>query len=309
MINTKSLVHVEGKQMILLVVDVQNLIVTSELYEYERFLENVRELIWLSRSHNTEVVYIRHTDEELVAGTYEHEIYADFEPKPGEKIFDKNCNSAFKDTGLIDYLTRKEEQTIIVVGLQTEYCIDATVKAGFEHGFKIIVPAFCNTTLDNEHLGGADTYHYHNDMIWNNRYAKCLSMQEVRKLFFESFLQTYNQAFYDKDVEKIRSFYPDEDHSMIYYDNHKGNDTYTIDQHMKLIADFLQNGKETESKEVEELLIEKLNLIYERKSVCLCYLARYRSFPKPAVRVSMFINYLGDLGWRIMHVHCSFEPE
>ena len=53
MINTKSLVHVEGKQMILLVVDVQNLIVTSELYEYERFLENVRELIWLSRSHNT----------------------------------------------------------------------------------------------------------------------------------------------------------------------------------------------------------------------------------------------------------------
>jgi Amidases related to nicotinamidase len=48
----------------------------------------------------------------------------------------KNVNSAFRDTGLLDYLHEKEEDTIIIVGLQTDYCIDATVKCGFEHGLK-----------------------------------------------------------------------------------------------------------------------------------------------------------------------------
>ena len=35
---------------------------------------------------------------------------------------------------------------MIVVGLQTEYCIDAAVKCGFEHGFEIIVPKESNST-------------------------------------------------------------------------------------------------------------------------------------------------------------------
>lgn len=64
-------------------------------------------------------------------------------------IFDKNVNSAFKSTGLLEYLKQKEETEIIVVGLQTDYCIDATIKAGFEHGFKMIVPAGTNSTFDN----------------------------------------------------------------------------------------------------------------------------------------------------------------
>ena len=34
----------------------------------------------------------------------------------------------------------KGETELIVAGLQTDYCMDATVKCGFEHGFKVYVP-------------------------------------------------------------------------------------------------------------------------------------------------------------------------
>lgn len=39
----------------------------------------------------------------------------------------------------MEYLTEKSIRTVAVVGLQTDYCIDATIKCGFEHGFKVIV--------------------------------------------------------------------------------------------------------------------------------------------------------------------------
>ena len=35
-------------------------------------------------------------------------------------------------------LREKGENDIIIVGLQTDFCIDATIKCGFEHGFHIL---------------------------------------------------------------------------------------------------------------------------------------------------------------------------
>ena len=100
-------------------------------------------------------------------------------PDPGEKIFDKNVNSAFKETGLLDYLKKKGENTIIIVGLQTEYCIDATVKCGFEHGFQMIVPAHTNSTVDNAFMSAENTYAYYNDFIWKNSFEKTLELMSL----------------------------------------------------------------------------------------------------------------------------------
>ena len=68
---------------------------------------------------------------------------------------------------------------LMITGLQTEYCIDAAVKCGFEHGFRILVPAYANTTCDNVHLTGEQTYRYYNEMIWPRRYAACISAAEA----------------------------------------------------------------------------------------------------------------------------------
>ena len=50
---------------------------------------------------------------------------------------------------------RKGCRTVAVVGLQTDYCIDATIKCGFEeHGFKMIAPENANSTFDNAFMTG-----------------------------------------------------------------------------------------------------------------------------------------------------------
>lgn len=170
--------------MVLLVVDTQKLITNEELYEFHTFVDNVKKLIYEARAHNAEVIYVRHDDgigTELTKGTDGFEIYEEFQPMKDEKVFDKVVNSAFKGTGLLEYLKGKGEKDVIIVGLQTDYCIDATVKCGFEHGFNIIVPSYGNTTVNNEFMLAEQSYKYHNEFMWNGRYAECISMEDTIK--------------------------------------------------------------------------------------------------------------------------------
>lgn len=136
----------------------------------------------MSRENSIEVIFIRHDDgvgNELTKGNDGFEIYEEFQPADNELIFDKTVNSSFKDTGLLEYLKQKKENEIMIVGLQTDYCIDATIKAGFEHGFKMIVPANTNSTFDNKYMSAEQNYRYYNEFMWNRRYAECISFEEA----------------------------------------------------------------------------------------------------------------------------------
>ncbi len=171
--------------MVLLVVDTQKAITNSKLYRFDLLEVRIKELINTARNNEIEVIFVRHDDGvgcELTKGNSGFEIYEGFQPAADEIIFDKYVNSSFKDTGLLEYLRGKEENTIIIVGLQTDYCIDATIKAGFEYGFKMIVPANTNSTFDNQYMTAEHTYCYYNEFMWNKRYAECISFEETLEL-------------------------------------------------------------------------------------------------------------------------------
>ena len=160
--------------MVLLVVDTQKLLENSKWYNFENFVKNIRDLINTSRKNNIEVLYVIHDDgveSDLTKGKDGFEVYEEFKPMEQEKVFVKNVNSSFRGTGLLE--------DIIVVGLQTDKCIDATIKCGFEHGFNMIVPNYANSTVDNEFFSGEQSYKYYNEFMWNDRYAKCISINTV----------------------------------------------------------------------------------------------------------------------------------
>ncbi len=168
--------------VVLLVIDTQKLITNENLYCFETFTANVKALIKEARENGVEVVFVRHDDgpgKPLTRGTEGFEIYDGFQPAEGELIFDKTVNSSFCGTGLLEYLKEKGETQIMAIGLQTDYCMDATIKAGFEHGFRMIVPAYANSTFDNQYLSAEQTYRYYNEFMWNRRYAECIPLSEA----------------------------------------------------------------------------------------------------------------------------------
>lgn len=172
--------------MILLVVDTQKGCFNENLYLFETIKKNIIQLITLARENNVEVVYVQHDDgpgTDLDKSADNYEIYEEFAPRDGEKRFEKNVNSAFHPmTGLTEYLQSKGEKDIIAIGVSTDYCMDATVKSGFERGFNIIIPEYTNSTYDNPYFDKEAAYHYFNDFMWNKRYAKVISFEQATEL-------------------------------------------------------------------------------------------------------------------------------
>ena len=72
-------------------------------------------------------------------------------------------------------------ERLIVTGMQTDFCVDATIKAAFEYGFDVIVPRGGHTTFDNRYLSGEELYHYYSYEIWNHRYAQVMSIDHIEE--------------------------------------------------------------------------------------------------------------------------------
>ena len=71
--------------MVLLVVDAQNGIVDERLYEFRKFVGNIKKLIGAAREQGIEVIYVQHDDGPdtgFSIGDDEFEVYSEFKPMP-----------------------------------------------------------------------------------------------------------------------------------------------------------------------------------------------------------------------------------
>ena len=124
----------------------------------------------------------------------------------------------------------------------------------------------------------------------------------------KEFFDSYNKCFYEKDLEKLKTFYDTKTNKLVFFDNHKNNDTYTVEEHIKLISNFFTKGKLTESGGVEELIINDMNIFNAENAGCICFIAKYKSFPEPAMRCTYYVEKKEN-EWKIIHAHCSFQPD
>ncbi|MCR4599215.1 MAG: cysteine hydrolase [Acetatifactor sp.] len=172
--------------MILLVVDVQKGITDERLYDYEGFLQRVTTLIAAARKSHAEVIFVQHDDgpgSGFSVGDTDFEIADQVAPLPEEKVFVKTANSCFSNAEFAAYLDEKKDKQLMVIGLQTNFCIDATVKSAFERGYQVIIPQGTNSTMGNDYMNAETTYKYYNEMMWPERFAKIVSMEEALAAF------------------------------------------------------------------------------------------------------------------------------
>ena len=107
------------------------------------------------------------------------QVYHELKPQENEKIFNKYYNSIFKDTELKEYLNRKNITDLTFVGMQVEFCIDTSVKVGFEYGYKITIVEDAISTFDNEHLPADKILSFYKEKIWRNRFAQLKTTNEM----------------------------------------------------------------------------------------------------------------------------------
>lgn len=172
-----------------LVVDVQNLLVGEVVYRKAEMLDTIARLLAFCRQKGIEVVYVRHEGKSgvLVKDTKPWQIHASVAPLASERVFDKRFSSSFYQTGLKEYLCEKGVETVILAGMETGFCINATVQAGFEHGFEMLIPENGHTAGDYNapFMSAERSVAYHN-ALWNGRFAKVLSAEGIMELFSQA---------------------------------------------------------------------------------------------------------------------------
>ena len=157
--------------MILLVIDMQKALIDDELYAFDTFMERTARLIDAARKNNVEVIYVQHdagAGSGFSVGDEAFEIAEEVAPREGEKVFIKTINSCFGNKDFKAYMEQQEDKRLMIIGLQTNYCIDATVKSAFERGFEVIIPEGTNSTFDNDYMTGETTVRYYNEDVWDS---------------------------------------------------------------------------------------------------------------------------------------------
>ena len=168
--------------MILLVIDMQKGLVDEDLYAFDTFMDRTVRLVDAARKNNAEVIFVQHDagpGSGMSVGDEDYEIIDQIAPKDGEKVFAKTINSCFGNKEFKEYMEHQDDKRLMIIGLQTNYCIDCTVKSAFEKGFQVIIPEGTNSTFDNEYMDAGTTYRYYNEMMWPKRFAECVSVDEA----------------------------------------------------------------------------------------------------------------------------------
>lgn len=168
----------------LLIIDVQNALLDLNPYKQTEMLVAIQTLLKSARQHQHEVIFVRHQsdNEPLKVNSVGWQIAERVKPLVGEKIIEKRFNSAFRQTPLKAYLDDKQIDTLIITGMQTEFCIETTVRVAFEYGYQVIVPSEANSTFDNGEWTAEQLHRHHNLDIIKDRFANLLSIDECISL-------------------------------------------------------------------------------------------------------------------------------
>ena len=171
--------------MKLIVIDMQKALLDDELYNLNGLLENISKLIETARENRVEVIYVQHDAGEgsgFSVGDEAFEIADEVAPQAGEKVFVKRASSSFTNREFAAYLEKEEGDTLLIVGLQTNFCIDATVKSAFERGYDVFIPEGTNSTFDNPYMSGKTTYEYYMNEVWPDLFADCVTLDEALEM-------------------------------------------------------------------------------------------------------------------------------
>ena len=131
----------------LLLIDIQNDYFPGGKMELEGPIEAAQkasELLQCFRDHALPTVHIQHVSLSPDAtflipgdrGTDIHDITPHYE---GEPLVQKHYPNAFRETNLLSMLREWGIKRVILTGMMTHMCVDATVRAAADHSFQVMV--------------------------------------------------------------------------------------------------------------------------------------------------------------------------
>ncbi len=166
----------------LLVIDAQaDMFALDGLYDGDRILKTLQDLIRLARASGSPVLFVRHDNEPdrpLERGTPGWEIAPVLSPASEDPIFDKDTPNAFLRTGLATWVVQNGISRLVICGMQTEYCVDTTVRAAYSLGYPVVLVADGHSTFNSSALSASQIIAHHNLVL--SDFAEVVESKDIR---------------------------------------------------------------------------------------------------------------------------------
>ena len=150
----------------LLIIDVQRALCAGEYaaFDIARVIERINGLSARARSAGLPVVLVQHEegDGPLQHDTAGWQLADDLATHDGDLRLRKTTPDAFFRTGLHALLQQKGVERVIVCGLQSEFCVDTTVRSALAQGYHVVLAEDAHSTCDNGVLSAAQISAHHN---------------------------------------------------------------------------------------------------------------------------------------------------
>jgi len=197
---TKFFDEVNKVSVALIIVDIQNDYFPNgkmELSNPVEAAENARIILEWFRKSNYHIFHIQHISNHEGA-TFFHpntdgvKINKAVLPLEQETVITKHTPNSFFQTDLEEKLRGLGVTKLVIVGMMTHMCIDATVRAAMELGFKSTLIEDACTTTDlayQDKIVPADQVHYAFVSALNGIYANVVSTEDFLKQEANSFLK------------------------------------------------------------------------------------------------------------------------
>ena len=157
-----------GKQA-LLMIDIQNAMFGPDeiCHQPERILANAADLLVRARAAGTPVYFVQHCEGEggFKPGSTGWQIHAKVAPNTGEPVTEKWACSSFYKTDLDQRLRAAGIDTLVIAGLQSEFCVDTACRVAQTLGYGVTLAADAHSTFDNPVLPADKIIAHHNRLL------------------------------------------------------------------------------------------------------------------------------------------------
>lgn len=131
----------------LILIDIQNDYFPKGKMELEGSVEaslQAQQMLTCFREQQLPVVHIQHISIRPGATFFLPEtegvkIHSYVQPLADELVIQKHYPNSFRETCLLEYLQQKQITRLVLCGMMTHMCIEATVRAAFDYGFECLV--------------------------------------------------------------------------------------------------------------------------------------------------------------------------
>ncbi len=155
----------------LLIIDVQQALCSGEYeaFEAQRVIDRINVVSRRARESGAPVIIIQHESQDgpLDYATEGWKLAQGLEALPTDSYLRKKTTDSFHNTELHAVLQARGTTSLVICGLQSEFCVDTTTRRALALGYPVTLVSDGHSTMDNGVLSAAQISAHHNETLVN----------------------------------------------------------------------------------------------------------------------------------------------